>query len=391
MKEHYNFPELDESEGAGSRVGVFATIGQGFSHTDLSRFQQRQLGQSNDVDNVEGPNYECNTEIGTNCIEGNLDTQWALALAKDADLWFWSTPWSPFSNPFLRFVRDLASREDIPDVNTISYLNSEEEVHPDTMRLFNTEVCKLGLRGVTVIVSSGDDGAPGKVSCYGNGGGKKECKDFKLHPSFPANCPFVTSVGATMGPEKSLEEEEVAAEPGDSTKPWFWWDVTSGGGFSRVFPRPAWQYRVVKKYLFGEHNTAAGDTETWGRGYPDVSFLGYHYEMWLNGENVTVSGTSASAPAFASLISLINGLRVQRGLPKLGFLNPLLYNKIMSHSYNDIVKGKNTCCLGDPHCCDLGYYAAPGWDPVTGLGSPDIGKWLDILLTDFTENKEHKD
>jgi len=112
--------------------------------------------------------------------------------------------------------------------------------------------------------------------------------------------------------------------------------------------------------------------------------MGYHYEIFLNGTNVTVSGTSASAPAFASLITLINGIRMKRGLHKLGFLNPLLYNKILSKSsYNDIVTGNNTCCMGGKLCCPHGWYTAPGWDPVTGLGTPNIGKWLDILLTDF--------
>jgi len=170
---------------------------------------------------------------------------------------------------------------------------------------------------------------------------------------------------------------------------WAQWDITSGGGFSLTFPRPSWQYRVVKKYLNSNFNVAPGDTETWGRAYPDVSFMGYHYEIFLNGDSRVVSGTSASAPAFASLISLINGLRMKRELPKLGFLNPLLYNKVLAHAYNDILTGNNTCCSGDRGmCCPHGWYTAPGWDPVTGLGTPNIGKWLDILLTDFTSPEE---
>jgi len=279
---------------------------------------------------------------------------------------------------FLKYVRDLAADPDPPDVHSISYLNAESEVHPKSMNLFNAEVCKLGLRGITVIVASGDDGAPGREGCFG--GPTRECK---LTASFPANCPFVTTVGATMGPEKGLEAEEVAAAP-DFRWPWVDWDITSGGGFSTYFPRPSWQYRAVRKYL-NNYNIAGGKTNTTGRAYPDVSFAGYHFEIFLNGESRAASGTSASAPAFASLIALINGLRMENDLPKLGFLNPLLYNRVLAHAYNDIVTGNNTCCRGTK-CCDHGWYTAPGWDPVTGLGSPKIDKWIEILSSDFTKS-----
>jgi tripeptidyl-peptidase-1 len=195
-----------------------------------------------------------------------------------------------------------------------------------------------------------------------------------------------------MGPEQGPGFEEVAAQPTDPKYDWSPWDISSGGGFSNIFPRPAWQYRAVKKYLNSCNDPEySGDASTWGRGYPDVSFLGYHYDVFLLDQSISVSGTSASAPAFASLVALINSLRIERGLPKLGYLNPLLYNKILSHSYNDITKGHNRCCMGqveESTCCPNGWYAAPGWDPVTGLGSPDIGKWVEILGRDFTKNQE---
>jgi tripeptidyl-peptidase-1 len=278
-----------------------------------------------------------------------------------------------------------------PDVHSISYLNPEATVHPESQRLFNDEVCKLGLRGITVIVASGDDGAPGMIGCRGGKNGtKKSCEDMELSASFPANCPFVTTVGATMGPEISLETEEVACQPVDKGTFWEHLEITSGGGFAdhNIFPRPAYQYRVVKKYLNSQRlDPNNGDTS--GRAYPDVSFLGKHYEIFLNGKWTATSGTSASAPAFASLISLLNGLRMNRGLPKLGFLNPLLYNSIMKDAFNDITKGDNNCCLGDHNCCSLGWKTASGWDPVTGLGSPKIDRWLEILLNPFDSNQGH--
>jgi tripeptidyl-peptidase-1 len=309
-----------------------------------------------------------------------LDIQWIQSLATDTETWFWSVPWSPLVNPFLKFVKDLAANPNPPDVHSISYLNSENEVYPDAMRLFNSEVCKLGLRGITVIVASGDEGAPGKEGCRPLDK-KNECK---LRPSFPANCPYVTTVGATMGPENGLDAEEVACALSNQSKWWAYADITSGGGFSTIFPRPAWQYRAVKKYLNSAFNKSPGNTRTWGRGYPDVSMAGYHMEFFLNDTRSIVSGTSGSAPTFASLISLINGMRIKRKLPKLGFLNPLLYNKVMAGAFRDITEGNNTCCAGSKGlCCKHGWFTAPGWDPVTGLGSPKIDKWIDILTTDF--------
>jgi tripeptidyl-peptidase-1 len=311
-----------------------------------------------------------------------LDTQWILSLAENAESTYHYVDWTPFTNPFLRYVRDLANTRNIADVHSISYLYGEEEVHPLTQQLFNDEVCKLGLRGVTVVVSSGDEGAPGQVGC--NYGGKKHCK---LSASFPANSPFVTTVGATMGPEKG-PEEEVACQTVSSP-----WEINSGGGFSEIFPRPAYQYRPVKKYLQSSNDYEdSGDAATWGRAYPDVSMLGKNYEMYLLGQPAVISGTSGSAPAFASLIALINSKRAENGLKKLGFLNPVLYSKIMDGAYNDITKGHNKCCMGqvgEGQCCPHGWVAAPGWDPVTGLGSPDITKWLDILGNDFI--KDHHD
>jgi hypothetical protein len=63
-----------------------------------------------------------------------------MALAPDAESTFWYVAWTPYTNPFLRYVRDLAAREDIADVHSLSYLNDEIEVRPETQQLFNTEV-----------------------------------------------------------------------------------------------------------------------------------------------------------------------------------------------------------------------------------------------------------
>jgi len=85
-----------------------------------------------------------------------------------------------------------------------------------------------------------------------------------------------------------------------------------------------------------------------------------------------VSGTSASSPAAAGLFNLINDLLLNSRKPTLGFLNPLLYQMAEEHpiAFNDITSGdnKNDGLL----FCKYGFEATPGWDPASGLGSPNF-------------------
>jgi tripeptidyl-peptidase-1 len=108
-------------------------------------------------------------------------------------------------------------------------------------------------------------------------------------------------------------------------------------------------------------------------------------QVVIGGETQPVDGTSCAAPAFSGVVSLLNDLRMQRGESPLGFLNPWLYQACApsggvccadAHAYVqvaasnpsaffDVTKGSN----GDG-CC-TGFQTAPGWDPVTGLGTPN--------------------
>jgi tripeptidyl-peptidase-1 len=269
-------------------------------------------------------------------------------------------------------MEELSKTEDIADVHSISYANSENEMSPFEIQIFNYEVCKLGLRGKTVIVSSGDYGAPGIVGC------KRPSKQCTINPLFPASSPYVTTVGGTMGPEIGAEEVASSIKNGAS--------FTSGGGFSNLDPRPRYQNRVVKKFLSSYNNVKTKRFTSWGRAYPDVSFLSNNYGIYINGVKNLISGTSTSAPAFASLVTLANSLRKEAGKPPLGFLNYLLYHKSMKDSYVDITEGSNECCTSNQGLCcpGRGWEASVGWDPVSGLGRLDAEKFLNVVLSDLT-------
>lgn len=159
----------------------------------------------------------------------------------------------------------------------------------------------------------------------------------------------------------------------------------SSGGFSETWPVPSYQEAAIAQYF-------AENPESWepwsqyfvmgGRGIPDVAMQGCNYQVVLNGRVHLVNGTSASAPAFAALVSLLNDDRIACGKPPLGFLNPWLYSTSVSRTFTDITEGRSIGCTGmtwgrpiagNPSIVPgAGWDAVPGWDPVTGLGTPDF-------------------
>jgi tripeptidyl-peptidase-1 len=160
----------------------------------------------------------------------------------------------------------------------------------------------------------------------------------------------VTGVGATTG------FPETAAN-------------LSAGGFSNYFPRPDWQDDAVSGYLDFLGDTYSGLYNASGRAYPDVAAYGDNVQIFDKGVQSPVGGTSCSSPIFASVIALLNDQLMSAGQPPLGFLNPWLYSNA-SDSLNDMTEGFN------PGCGTDGFPGTIGWDPVTGLGSPNFDNLL---------------
>ena len=98
-----------------------------------------------------------------------------------------------------------------------------------------------------------------------------------------------------------------------------------------------------------------------------MSLLGAAYVVITANTAVTLYGTSASAPVFGGMVSLVNAARKASGKSSLGWINPALY-AFAPKFVKDITSGNNKCKSGSV-CCEQGFYAAKGWDPVTGLGS----------------------
>ena len=103
-------------------------------------------------------------------------------------------------------------------------------------------------------------------------------------------------------------------------------DVTSGGGFSNVWPRASYQEKAVSTYLRNNPPSRASHFyNASGRAFPDISAIADAFQLFMGGTNMVFGGTSGSAPIVASMITLINESRLAAGKPSVGFLNPTLY------------------------------------------------------------------
>ena len=139
----------------------------------------------------------------------------------------------------------------------------------------------------------------------------------------------------------------------------------SSGGFSDYYSAPPYQSTQTKSYVSSIGNQYSGLFNPSGRGIPDVAAQAENFQVVQGGFSTSVDGTSCSAPAFASIVALLNDYLVSQGKSPLGFLNPFLYGKGKA-GLNDITQGSN------PGCNTEGFAAGTGWDPVTGLGSPNF-------------------
>jgi len=219
-------------------------------------------------------------------------------------------------------------------------------------------------------------------------------------PDYPAASAYVVSVGATQmkpsfgscpvkeqwGAREIGKNEVICNQQLDA--------FDAGGGFSVTSPQPSWQKDAVDDYLNRSYLYPSKELFTYmNRGYPDLAFNGNRYVVVLNSSVSTIGGTSASAPAFAGSLALMNEVLLASGKKSLGFINPLLYsmakdgvgfNKIRPTNISvpqwaqdllelppKFIVESNQCSRFG--CCEFGFKGSDGlWDPVTGLGTPNF-------------------
>ncbi|TBU54464.1 subtilisin-like protein [Dichomitus squalens] len=258
-----------------------------------------------------------------------------------------------------------------PFVTSTSYGQDEASVTAAYAQRQCTEYAKLGMLGTTVLYSSGDDGvAGGGGVCLDGNGQPARRGGVQFNPDFPVTCPFVTGVGATqINPGSTVNDPEGACEQ----------VIFSGGGFSNFFEMPDYQATAVTSFLTNHPPPFTGEqfnNSGVARGFPDLSANGLVHVLRCSvaGEFELVFGTSCSSPVVGSMITLINDARIAAGKGPVGFINPAIYTDEFQAAFNDITTGGNQGC-GTP-----GFTATEGWDPVTGVGTPNLSKLMPLFL-----------
>jgi tripeptidyl-peptidase-1 len=402
LRNLYGIPDNVEPHPNNS-FGIFEPSWFSWLPEDLDKFfgkvQQDLVGHRPKVDAING-GYLQRNETGSHWFrEPNLDFEYAMALIWPQDVTnvqvgsynevgnlddmlaafdqYYCDPIDPVHKKYPEFYPpgcnatscDCGSSSP-PKVLSISWGYTEAGFSPTYLQRQCLEFLKLGLMGTTVVVSVSDHGTasagPTGPSCIDDTTGNATGGRFS--PIFPASCPWVTSVGGTQMLQPTNLQTTTATINETVFRKWVKKQLaTSGGGFSNVFPAPSYQIPNVATYkdIEGDHLGEIADRfNSTGRGYPDVAARADEYQVVINGEWKLISGTSASNPVFASIISLINSERMHAGKAPVGFINPVLYSN--PDALNDVVTGANQGCG-----VDEAFRATHGWDAVTGLGSPD--------------------
>jgi len=220
---------------------------------------------------------------------------------------------------------------------------------------------------VTVVAASGDKGAASGLH-FGSATPVKEV-------SLPAGDPLVLAAGGTSltagratgawSGETAWNTRPAPPEPGDGSS-------ASGGGFSHLFARPGYQDAVPGTGATRGVPDVAGDA-AFDTGMAVASVGGRAGQALVR----PATGTSAAAPFWAGLVALAD----QFAHRHLGFINPAVYRiargPLYHAAFHDITTGGNTFVF--PPTTITGYPAGPGWDPVTGWGTPDARVLVPLL------------
>ncbi len=333
----YDFPS--GVDGTGQTVGIIE-LGGGYKPADLQNyFSSLGLKKQPTVISVSVDSAK-NSPTTPDSADGEvlLDIEVIGAVAPGAKIVVYFAPNTDrgFQDALTTAIHDATNK---PSAISISWGGAESTWTAQSMTAFDAAAQDAAALGVTISAASGDNGSSDGET------------DGKNHVDFPASSPNVLACGGT-----SLEGAN-----GKITSETAWNDGTqggaSGGGYSVQFPMPAWQASAKIEAPAGA-----------GRGVPDVAGdadPNTGYNVLVDGQQLVIGGTSAVAPLWTGLIALLNQ---KLGKP-VGFFQPALYAlPTADDAFHDITSGDNGA-----------YSTGPGWDPVTGLGSPDGAKLLSAL------------
>ncbi|KAF8185596.1 family S53 protease [Mycena galopus ATCC 62051] len=340
LQEFYGLPNTSISGSTTNTIGVQGFVGEYANVDDLSTFlDEFRPDIAGNTFSVTPLNGGQNLQDNSGGLEGQIDIQYTVGVAGNVPtVYLLNGVNNDAATSYMDTINWLLSQSNPPTVFTTSYGNEESDLTQSAATSVCNGYMQLAAIGISMIFASGDGGAADN---------EEGCTSFV--PMFPPTCPYVTSVGGTF------------FQPPTAF-------VSSGGGFSNYFPVPSYQAADTSAYLESIGDEYSGMYNPNGRGFPDVAS---EWEIFIV---TSAGGTSCASPIFASFIALVNDRLIAAGKPVLGFLNPVLYSTGKG-GLDDVAVGRRVC-IG---WYSSGWNSVTGWDPVSGLGTPDFAGMMTAL------------
>jgi subtilase family serine protease len=418
MQTSYNLGPLygANHEGQGVTIAIIDSFGNPNMESDLANFDTQMglphmCGEPGQACGADTPTFQHvfwngKTEVkapppnshGTGlqdrnawALETSLDVEWAHAIAPLANIINVTT--NPAETQGVQGFPTMMNAEQFvvdnhqATVITQSFGATEEGfASTQALQHLRHAFVSAAANGVTMLASSGDGGTANSK--------KTPVPNPSTVPfptvNWPASDPLVTSVGGTylctnavtgLGVDSADPPVNCQSNPGVREVGW----IDSGGGFSHVFARPGYQdvlpagstpigamrgvpdiaYQASARTGVLVYDTAPGDAQ----GGLNCPGGGPCSAGWY-----VVGGTSASSPQWAGLVAIADQIAGHG----LGQINPTLYQLAAGPNYGtyfyDVTTGNNQADPSIP-----GYPATTGWDPVTGLGTPNAATLVPAL------------
>ena len=408
MRASYNVTPLinNHLDGSGQTIAIVDSFGSATIRTDLNNFDTQfglphMCGETgvtcrpgmptfNTLD-IQGtipavpppPNNGTGQEAHNLwALEVSLDVEWAHSIAPGANILLVTTPTAETLG-VQGFPQMMNAEQFVVDKHLASVISQSfgaaEESFASVQSLQNLRGAFEAAQaaGITVLASSGDGGTANIL--------KEPVKNPQTIPFptviWPASDPLVTAVGGTylctepvsgsLSADSADPPVNCQSQPGQREVGW----IDAGGGFSHVFGVPTFQTGALPT---GSTPISAG------RGVPDVGYqasartgvLVYDTDFSTGGGWFIVGGTSSGSPQWAALVAIA----AQKNGGPLGLINPALYrigadSARWSKDFFDVTTGNNQADPTIP-----GFNATPGWDPVTGLGTPNAANLIPDLV-----------
>ena len=422
IKTVYDFAPLTSTgiNGAGQSIVI---VGQSdVDLTDVENFQTAAGLAVKDPIKVLVPTTGSPAFISGDESESDLDLEWSGAMAPGATIYFVHTGNSTNNNGVFDSI-SYAVDQKLGNIISVSYGACESLLGGFSLE---STFQQAAAQGQTVVSASGDQGS---TACFQSPTTTNPTLAVQeaLAVNYPASSPYVTGVGGTeidqtnsayytagQGYWIAQSSNDVISSAIKYMPEVAWNDDSpptsnnpgglsaTGGGVSALFNKPTWQTGVPGIPADGKRDVpdisffsspnyvaylyCSSDTSAWNTSilpYQQASCSGGTFRDTVSGGNwlTAAGGTSFATPIFAGMLALLGeakGYTTGQGL-----INPTLYtlasnSTTYAAAFHDITSGNNYCTAGTTYCSTTSgstthYNTNAGYDPVTGLGSIDLG------------------